>query len=244
MSAEIYYKKAYIKVGDKFIPMVNHGSTNCWEISWKGRHVPEKNWSVLGYGANGSFLFSKTEIEDLAKEYEGYSEDNSGILKSRNRGFERGEFENWILAGMRSALTVEDYVGAGNMLMGYDCATDDTWYIKTTDQLLQTLETNKCNTRFRLTFSDNRNVKRPIKRTKQVEVANLPEHYVLKGDKGYFVRMKAGMIFTTLYRESEQVKRFPTELEAINYLEKHERILSQLSFGVECIKYGGNQYGI
>ena len=68
MSAEIYYKKAYIKVGDKFIPMVNHGSTNCWELNWRGRHVPEKNWSVLGYGTNG-VLFSKTEMESLAKEY-------------------------------------------------------------------------------------------------------------------------------------------------------------------------------
>lgn len=240
MSAEIYYKKAYIKVGDKIIPMVNHGSTNCWELNWKGRHVPEKNWSVLGYGANGIILFSKTQMEDLAKEYEGYSADNSGILKSRNRGFEIGEFEKWILAGIRSALTVEDYVGAGNVLMGYDSATDDTWFIRTTEELLQVLELNSMNKRFYLTFRNNRDVRRPVKQSNKINVSSLTEHYVLKGDKGYFIRQRAGMIFTTFYRESEQIKRFPTELQAINYLEKNESKLSQLSFGVECVKYGGN----
>lgn len=239
MSAEIYYKKAYIKVGDKFIPMVNHGSTNCWELNWRGRHVPEKNWSVLGYGVNG-MLFSKTEIESLAQEYEGYSVDNTGILKSRNRGFECGEFEKWIIAGMRSALTVEDYVGAGNVLMGYDSVTDDTWFIKTTDELLQVLAMNIANPHFRLTFRNNRDVRRPVKRTECVGIESLPMHYVLKGDKGYFVRQRAGIIFTTLNRDSEQIKRFSTEIEAINYLEKYEWKLSQLSFGVECIKCGGN----
>ena len=69
---------------------------------------------------------------------------------------------------------------------------------------------------------------------------NMSEHYVLKGDKGYFIRQRAGIIFTTMNRESEQIKRFQTELEAINYLEKYEWKLSQLSFGVECIKNGGN----
>ena len=239
MSAEIYYKKAYIKVGDKFIPMVNHGSTNCWELNWRGRHVPEKNWSVLGYGTNG-VLFSKTEMESLAKEYEGYSADNTGILKSRNRGFGIGEFEKWILAGMRSALTVEDYVGAGNVLMGYDNATDDTWYIRTTDELLEALDRNRMNTRFHLTFRNNRDVRRPVISSRNMNIRNMSEYYVLKGDKGYFIRQRAGIIFTTMNRESEQIKRFQTELEAINYLEKYEWKLSQLSFGVECIKNGGN----
>ena len=32
MSSEIYYDRAYIRVGDRFIPVVNHGSSNCFEI--------------------------------------------------------------------------------------------------------------------------------------------------------------------------------------------------------------------
>ena len=73
-----------------------------------------------------------------------------------------------------------------------------------------------------------------------MNIRNMSEYYVLKGDKGYFIRQRAGIIFTTLNLKSEQIKRFQTELEAINYLEKYEWKLSQLSFGVECIKNGGN----
>ena len=141
---------------------------------------------------------------------------------------------------MRSALTVEDYVGAGTVLMGYDNATDDTWYIRTTDELLEALDRNRMNTRFHLTFRNNRDVRRPVKSSRNTNVRNMSEYYVLKGDKGYFIRQRAGMIFTTLNRDSEQIKRFLTEIEAINYLEKYEDKLSQLSFGVECIKNGGN----
>lgn len=236
MSAEIYYKKAFIKADNKFIPMVNHGSTNCWEINWRGRHVPEKNWSVLGYGANGCIMFSKTEMEDLAKVYEGYSADNSGILKSRYRCFEKGEFEKWILAGMRSALSVEEYVGAGNVLMGYDDTTDNTWFIKTTGELLQLLECNRSNTRFHLTFRNNRDVKRPTRYQRPSALNDLDAYYVLKGDKGYFIRQKKGVITTTVFPDIIPIKKFPTELKAINYLEKYEKVLSRGAFGVEYIK--------
>lgn len=33
MSSEIFYKKAFIKVDDKFIPLPNHGSSNCFDIT-------------------------------------------------------------------------------------------------------------------------------------------------------------------------------------------------------------------
>lgn len=32
MSSEIYYDRAYIRVGDRFIPVVNHGSSNCFDF--------------------------------------------------------------------------------------------------------------------------------------------------------------------------------------------------------------------
>jgi len=49
MSSEIYYDRAYIRVGDRFIPVVNHGSSNCFDFDACGREVPEKHWSVLNY---------------------------------------------------------------------------------------------------------------------------------------------------------------------------------------------------
>ncbi|QQQ95131.1 hypothetical protein [Blautia pseudococcoides] len=32
MSSEIFYDKAFIRVGEKYIPIVNHGSSNCFDI--------------------------------------------------------------------------------------------------------------------------------------------------------------------------------------------------------------------
>lgn len=39
MSSEIFYKKAFIKVQDCYIPLVCQGSNNAWVISWNGREV-------------------------------------------------------------------------------------------------------------------------------------------------------------------------------------------------------------
>ena len=37
MSSEIYYDRAYIRVGDRFIQVVNHGSSNCFDFDACGR---------------------------------------------------------------------------------------------------------------------------------------------------------------------------------------------------------------
>ena len=38
MSSEIYYEKAFISIGNKFIPLVCHGSTNTYEFN----HIAEE----------------------------------------------------------------------------------------------------------------------------------------------------------------------------------------------------------
>ena len=42
MSYQIYYDKAFIKVEDKFVPMINSGSNNCWEVNFFGKEIPVK----------------------------------------------------------------------------------------------------------------------------------------------------------------------------------------------------------
>lgn len=59
MSSEIFYDKAFIRVGDKYIPVVNHGSSNCFEVTARGREIPEKYWSVLNYPHTGRLLFTQ-----------------------------------------------------------------------------------------------------------------------------------------------------------------------------------------
>lgn len=109
MSSEIYYDRAFIRVGDRFIPVVNHGSSNCFDFDAHGREVPEKHWSVLNYTFHGRQLFTEEEIRQIAAVYEAANSDNrDGIRKSRNRSFGVGEFGRWIMNGMKTAHTVEE----------------------------------------------------------------------------------------------------------------------------------------
>lgn len=121
MSSEIYYDRAYIRVGDRFIPVVNHGSSNCFDFDACGREVPEKHWSVLNYTFHGRQLFTEEEIRQIAAIYEAANSDNrDGIRKSRNRSFDVGEFGRWIMNGMKTAHTMEEYRACGNFIADYD----------------------------------------------------------------------------------------------------------------------------
>lgn len=111
MSSEIFYDKAFIRVEEKYIPVVNHGSSNCFEFDSRGREIPEKTWSVLNHPYTERMLFTADEIREIADFYEEISMSNrGGTKKSRNRSFEENEFRRWILAGMKSAHTVEEYM--------------------------------------------------------------------------------------------------------------------------------------
>ena len=79
MSSEIYYEKAFISIGNKFIPLVCHGSTNTYEFNWNGREVAERYWSVLNRPYRGRSLFTSEEIQRIAETYEGFSQDNCGV---------------------------------------------------------------------------------------------------------------------------------------------------------------------
>lgn len=98
MSSEIFYDKAFILVGEKYIPVVNHGSSNCFDFDSRGREIPEKHWSVLNYPHTGRMLFTAEEMQEIAAVHEKANRNNrGGTRKSRNRSFEEGEFGRWIL---------------------------------------------------------------------------------------------------------------------------------------------------
>ena len=142
MSSEIYYDRAFIRVGDRFIPVVNHGSSNCFDFDAHGREVPEKHWSVLNYTFHGRQLFTEEEIRQIAAVYEAANSDNrDGIRKSRNRSFGVGEFGRWIMNGMKTAHTVEEYRACGRALMDIceeyleKYQNELCWCYPTTDEL-------------------------------------------------------------------------------------------------------------
>lgn len=140
MSSEIYYDKAFVSVGERFIPLVCRGSTNTYEFNADGREVAERYWSVLNLPYRGRLLFTSNEIQEIAETYECFSSGNRrGMRKSRNSTFEAGEFQRWFLAGLKNAHTIEEYRQYGNSIILTDRHAKKTTYAATTDAFLAAL---------------------------------------------------------------------------------------------------------
>jgi len=247
MSYQIYYDRAFIRVGDKYIPIANSGSNNCWEY-YNGREVPEKSWNVLNWKRDYQFLFSESEIKDIARDYEANNQKFGIDFKSRNRCFESGEFERWIINGMKNAYTVEEYVSFGNRFYVLDYSPGETekwkeYFFKTTDELMKILDDLKDTRSKDIKLWDNREVYRPkLKRNKKkpLRAADFTEYYVLKGDingsLAYFIKLnRKGSIRYMPYFTNGFIKIFKTEKNALSYLKKYQFILNRYKFTPEKI---------
>lgn len=224
MSSEIYYDRAYIRVGDRFIPVVNHGSSNCFDFDACGREVPEKHWSVLNYTFHGRQLFTEEEIRQIAAIYEAANSDNrDGIRKSRNRSFDVGEFGRWIMNGMKTAHTMEEYRACGNTVVVVEYA-EPVWkkhVVYTTKQLLDKL-CELDGKPISVSFWDNRTVMHPPTRRKNDSLNHneLSEYYVLRADQGFFVKRSSRRIWFArkISPTAASVRKFRTEKVAQRYL--------------------------
>lgn len=247
MSSEIFYDKAFIRVGEKYIPVVNHGSSNCFDLDRRGREIPEKHWSVLNHPYPGQLLFTAEEIRKIADVYEDASMSNrGGTRKSRNRSFEEGEFRRWILAGMKSAHTVEDYGKYGNTVMVVDYS-EDRWRrysVPTTAALLDKIQ-ELAGRRITVAFWDDRHVTHPPMRQRRTQqpfdFSSLPEYYVLLGKQGYFIKRSSKRIWFVrkISAKDSLVRKFKTEKAARKYLEDNQKFFSSCAFTIECVQNGG-----
>ena len=245
MSSEIFYDKAFIRVDDRYIPVVNHGSSNCFEIGRRGREIPEKYWSVLNYTRRDSQIFTADEMRQIAEVYEAASMGNrGGTRKSRYRSFEEGEFGRWILAGMKSAHTVEEYRKYGNTVVVVDYSELD-WQrhpVYTTGELTEKLKELKGRS-ISVSFWDNRHVTHPPMRRKgqPTDFGLLPEFYVLSAMQGYFVKRSSRRIWFARSQNPTDpgIRKFKSEKAAQKYLDDNQRIFSKYAFTVECVKNGG-----
>ena len=232
MSSEIYYDRAFIRVGDRFIPVVNHGSSNCFDFDAHGREVPEKHWSVLNYTFHGRQLFTEEEIRQIAAVYEAANSDNrDGIRKSRNRSFGVGEFGRWIMNGMKTAHTVEEYRASGNTVVVVEY-TEPIWkkhVVYTTEKLLDKLNDLDGNP-ISVSFWDDRTVTHPPTRRKNdlLNHNDLTEYYVLRAAQGFFVKRSSRRIWFArkIPPTAASVRKFGTEKAAQRYLEKNDLVYS------------------
>jgi hypothetical protein len=244
MSSEIFYDRAFIQIGEKFIPMCNHGSSNCFEFSSvTGREVPEKHWSVLNYPYPGHFAFSKAEMKHISEVYEKISTDNrGGTRKSRYTSFEPGEFGKWILGGMRNAHTVEEYTAYGNILAVIDY--NDKYHhhsVRTTQELMDKLEELKGRS-IDISFWDNRQVHRPPLRKKGTpfNFDTLDRYYVLYNERGYFVKRSSRRFWFAqgISDIPANVKKFKSEQDAQKYLEQNKSFFRGYTFEIRCVEKG------
>jgi len=249
MSYSIYYDRAFICAGNKYIPLANSGSNNCYEYGIGNRMRCEKSWNVLNWKRSDQFLFSETEIKEIARDYDLYNQGSGMIFKSRNQCFAPGEFERWIINGMKRAYTIEEYVSFENGFFVLDYSANETkeWKqhpFQTTDELLSILENLKASKSLDIKLCNNREVYRPkTSRAPKtpLRASDLSEYYVLKGEcdgnLAYFAGLnrKGGFRYTS-YCPSSSVKVFRTEKDALQYLKKyHNRLLEKYNFAPERI---------
>lgn len=246
MSSEIFYDKAFIKVPGGYIPVVNHGSSNCFDISWSGREIPEKHWTVLNYPNYGKMVFTADEMAEVAKVYEEANMSNrGGTKKSRYQSFEEGEFGRWILSGMKTAHTVEEYTQCGNtvIILDYSTAVWQKIPVSTTDELLKKLKEYDGRKDFDVSFLYERSVIHPPMRKKGIpfDFSGASEFYVLHAEQGYFVKRSKRRIWTTKDENPNHpmVRKFRSEKAAKKYLDDNARFFSQMPFTVECVRNGG-----
>ncbi len=241
MSSEIFYAKAFIRAGDRFIPVANHGSSNCYDFDSRGREIPERHWSVLSYPFRGRLAFTAEEIKQIAAAYEeANTENRGGTCKSRNRAFEIGEFERWILAGLKSAHTVEEYRAYGNSVVVIDY--ERNWSkasIASTAELLSLLEQRE-SAHISIGFADDRHIFYPKTsgRKQPFDFSALDRYYVLQSEQGIFVKRSSRRVWATLIAQAECVKKFRTEAEAQKYLAVNHAFFSacKCAFAVKCVE--------
>ena len=242
MSYEIYYDRAYVRVGDMFIPLVNQGSNNCWEYNYfSKRDIPEKSWQVLNWQHRGQLLFSAEEVRAQAAIYEASSRENGMCYKTRNTSFADGEFGRWIVNGMKTAYTIEEYVSFGNSLSIHDYSVWENrkdYPFRTTEEFLELLELLRGSTDLNVHFGNNREVYRPaLRRAKPQSFDHnaLPEYFVLKFDLGYFVKLRrCGGFIYTFDAAGNTTRKFPKASDAEKYLSKYQQRLSR-PFTVERV---------
>lgn len=240
MGREILYDRAFIKMGDKYIPIINQGSSNCFEYGDKGL-VAEKYWNVINYRCRNKVIFTEEEILNIAEHMEQLSQEGGAIMKSRNRAFGTGELLDWILAGMKRAYTVEEYHACGNTLMFTYCGPEERNSISftTTQQLEELIASHSDAKELNISFANNRTVYRP-KKPKVDKLVGLEKVYALakKDDKGrikYLCRYRRRRIVYATDISLPFVRLFSSEKEARGYLNRYRQKNGPIGLDILCV---------
>jgi len=101
MSIEIIYGRQFIKVGERVIPLVLMGSSNCTEFH-SGRDRLERDWTT-GFGFFNEALFTPQEIMDKIQTLD----DDCDYIRIKGKQ-SKATVVNYYKNGLKAALTIEE----------------------------------------------------------------------------------------------------------------------------------------
>jgi len=221
MGYDIFYDRRFIKIPEYgYIPMVQMGSSNVFEYTYRGKEIPEKKWFVLNTTNSQKVIFSEEEIMKIAEDME-HEAEHGTIMKTRYTPFKPGEITRWFKSGIKNARTLEEYISWGNNLemIIYAEIGQKLLYPTTTEELLNEIILRQVSgIRINLRFTE-RNFKVPKIYRNRREKALDEYPYVLKTKTGYLHHLGKWTLYTTF--APEYAKKFKTEKEALKYIEKH-----------------------
>ena len=191
MSVDVWYDRAFIRVENRYIPMIQRGCNNVKERLENGRVALFKEWEVLNFECQNKLLFSVGELRKMAESATVFARD--GLIHKRRCGnwFSNEGIYNWIMDGMKTAHTIEEYAMFGNIMYiesGGDLFIEgkngkrsyvDTrrqHYFNTGKQFLELLAKLHGEERLKFLFSDKRKVYRPLSGMTHEKQANVDQN--------------------------------------------------------------------
>ena len=222
MSYEIFYDRRFLKVHDRYIPIIQSGSNNAFETNWQGRDVPEKSWYVYGGEMADKVLFTREELEES---YRGQYFDGD-FHRSRNSYHE--DFRKWMLNGINAATTVEEAIEYGNdVRFSYASAATLGISVGSTSELVRLLAEH-LDKPFNVGYSNRNYVPKRVNRTYKTKDYS-KGYYVLKNIDGYYFYglKRHGYEYV---RDEQSAKKFLTEAEAKAYINRYPQRVKSRGF--------------
>ncbi|WP_394555250.1 hypothetical protein C1N61_26290 (plasmid) [Priestia aryabhattai] len=227
MNYEIIYNRQFIVVGDRYIPLFQHGNSGQFKLTLNGKKTPVKTWSVFNKDKTNKILFSEREIFELANSYNSYN-----FYRTRNSSFKEGEFKRWFVNGTNTAKSIEYFTEHGNTLVIVEASSgsEKEHPITSTIELLETLDKVKNKsviiedgiTQLNLRFNE-QNLNLPRQQRNRSEYKEYPFYFVLSSNEGYYIRKLNSKCLCSKDKDRHSVARkFKTEKDAEKYLSRYK----------------------
>lgn len=250
MSYEIVYNKQFLKIDGKIIPLVLHGSNNCYEPLTNGRQRRERNWNPIYISSNAQIAVTESDLMKRIKslcdggEYQehfmqnGKWVDDKGLIRFFQNGIKNAKTieelkEDYFFKGMYGYFSV--WKGTNNTI-------ENRMEINSSDNLREFLEAAQ-------NRLDNRKEKENIYiclnyYNEKFECRVKPERKAKERLTDYFA-IKVGNRDSYLVKQTSRrirhaslcnmTKQFKTEKEANKYVEKLIDKGFKIDFSVEHI---------